>query len=117
MGRLMKSDRTQSRARRLRRGMTDAERLLWMLLRDRRLYGVKFRRQAPLGDFVVDFVCFDSKLVVELDGSQHAAPEQATYDAARTQALEEAGFRVVRVATGHLYADREGVLEAILQAL
>src|SRR5690606_458000 len=62
MARLVKSERTLQRARRLRRDMSDEERILWMLLRDRRFAEFKFRRQAPLGDYVVDFVCFERKL-------------------------------------------------------
>ena len=114
---LPKSTRTLSRARALRRDITESERILWMLLRHRRFSGYKFRRQVPLGDFVVDFACYDRKLVMELDGSQHSEPEQADFDARRTARLQAAGFRVVRVATGHLFSDRDGVLEAIWQAL
>lgn len=117
MARLVKSERTLQRARRLRRDMSDEERILWMLLRDRRFAGFKFRRQAPLGDYVVDFVCFERKLVIELDGSQHAEPEQAAFDARRALALESAGFRVVRIWTSDLFREREGTMETILNAL
>lgn len=115
--RLVKSGRTLARARGLRRDMSDEERILWMLLRDRRFAGFKFRRQVPLGDFVADFVCYERKLIVELDGSQHADAEQAAFDARRTQVLEAAGFRVVRIWTSDLFKEREGVLETILNAL
>jgi very-short-patch-repair endonuclease len=114
MARLVKSDRTLGRARRLRAEMTDAERILWMLLRNRRFADFKFRRQAPLGDYVVDFVCLPGRLVVELDGAQHARA-QAAFDAARTTYL--AGFRVLRVWTRDLFADREAVMSAIIHAL
>jgi very-short-patch-repair endonuclease len=97
--------------------MSDEERILWMLLRDRRFSDFKFRRQAPLGDYVVDFVCFDRKLVVELDGSQHNEPEQARFDAKRTVVLESAGFRVLRLTTRDLFAEREAALETIWRAL
>lgn len=117
MARLVKSERTLQRARRLRREMSDEERILWMLLRDRRFAGFKFRRQAPLGDYVVDFVCFERKLIIELDGSQHTEPEQAAFDAKRTLALEAAGFRVVRIWTSDLFSEREGTMETILNAL
>ncbi|HVY86196.1 MAG TPA: endonuclease domain-containing protein, partial [Caulobacterales bacterium] len=93
MSRLAKSDRALQRARRLRREMSDEERILWMLLRDRRFAAFKFRRQVPLGDYVGDFVCFDAKLVVELDGSQHGDPDQVAFDAKRDAYLNEAGFR------------------------
>ena len=117
MARLIKSERTLTRARRLRRDMSDEERTLWMLLRDRRFAGYKFRRQVPLGDYVGDFVSYGSKLVVELDGSQHSNPEQAAFDAKRTTYLEAAGFRVVRIWTSDLFREREGALETILNAL
>jgi len=73
--RLVKSERTLSRARKLRREMSDEERILWTLLRDRRYAAFKFRRQVPLGDYVVDLVCFERALIIELDGSQPAEPE------------------------------------------
>ena len=117
MKRLVKDDRTLERARRLRREMSDEERVLWMLLRDRRFAGFKFRKQVPLGDYVVDFVCFGSKLILELDGAQHAEPEQAKFDAERTQYLEAAGFRVARIWRGDLFKDREGAMELIWNAL
>lgn len=117
MTRLVKSERTLNRARKLRREMSDEERILWMLLRDRRFAGFKFRKQVPLGDYVVDFVCFGSKLILELDGSQHTEPEQATFDAERTQYLEAAGFRVARIWCGDLFKDREGAMELIWNAL
>lgn len=115
--RLAKSERTLSRARKLRREMSDEERIFWMLLRDRRFSGYKFRRQVPLGDYVADFVCFERELIIELDGSQHAEPEQAEFDAKRTKALEAAGFRVIRIWTSDLFKERESVLETILNAL
>jgi len=115
--RLAKSERTLNRARKLRLKMSDEERILWMLLRDRRFAAFKFRRQVPLGDFIADFVCFERQLIVELDGSQHAEPEQAAFDAKRTQILEAAGFRVLRIWTSDLFKEREGVFETILNAL
>lgn len=117
MARLIKSDRTLNRARTLRSDMSDEERVLWMLLRDRRFAEFKFRRQAPIGDYVVDFVCYGAKLVLELDGSQHAEPEQAAFDAKRTAELEAAGFRVARIWCGDLFKDREGAMELIWNAL
>ena len=77
-------------AKRLRRHQTDAERVLWVRLRDRRLGGWKFRRQMSLNGFVVDFCCPDARLVLELDGGQHA--DRTEQDAARTKNLETAGY-------------------------
>ena len=97
--------------------MSEEERILWMLLRDRRFAGFKFRRQVPRGDYVVDFACFARALVVELDGSQHAEPEQAEFDACRTEYLQSAGFRVLRIWCSDLFKDREGVMQTIWNAL
>jgi very-short-patch-repair endonuclease len=80
-------------ARDQRRNMTDAERKLWHLLRGRRFSGVKFRRQMPVGRYVVDFVCLEQRLVIEADGSQHA---ESRHDAARDRWLEGQGFRIRR---------------------
>jgi very-short-patch-repair endonuclease len=82
-----------SRARTLRRSMTEPERKLWRLLRDRRLQGVKFRRQVPVGPYIVDFLCIDRKLVVELDGSQHA---DSVRDIRRDAWLRSTGYAVRR---------------------
>jgi len=105
----------RERARELRRKMTDAERRLWARLRDRRLGGHKFRRQEPIGPYVVDFVCAEAGLVVEVDGSQHAEREE--YDAARTRYLEERGHRVLRFWDNDALTKTDAVLQAILDAL
>ena len=84
------------RARKLRQNMTDAERRLWSGLRDRRLEGLKFRRQHPIGAYVADFVCIEAMLVVEADGSQHRADERLEYDWRRTKIMEAEGYCVLR---------------------
>ena len=117
MARLVKSARTAQRARDLRADQTHCEELLWSLLRDRRLHEVKFRRQVPLGDYVVDFVCMGSKLIVELDGPEHQKPERKAFDEARTNTLEAAGFPVLRIRNGDLTGDRNAVLTSIILAL
>ena len=96
-------------ARALRRESADAERLLWFHLRDRRL-GVKFRRQQPVGPYVVDFLSIEAALVVELDGSQH----HADLDADRTRFLERRGHRVLRFWNHDVLVHTEAVLEQIL---
>ncbi len=98
-------------AKRLRRDQTDAERLLWARLRDRQLNGYKFRRQRPIERYVVDFVCIERRLVVELDGGQHA--EQMSKDDLRTAEIVRRGFRVIRFWNNDVIANIEGVLEAI----
>jgi very-short-patch-repair endonuclease len=105
----------KSHARRLRRDQTDAERLLWRHLRGRYLNGFKFRRQHPLGRFIVDFCCSERSLVVELDGGQHA--EQAEKDARRTAYLNQIGCRVVRYWDHDVLSDPDAVLEDIFRAL
>jgi lysyl-tRNA synthetase class 2 len=94
-------------ARRLRRDQTNAERVLWFSLRDRRLNGWKFKRQVPLDRFVVDFLCVDARLIVELDGGQHAM--QIERDAARTRELEMMGYLVLRFWNNDVISNRDGV--------
>jgi very-short-patch-repair endonuclease len=105
----------QRHAKELRKNMTDAERKLWAQLRNRRLQGFKFRRQQPLGKYIVDFVCFEKKLVIELDGGQHQ--EQQDYDAQRTEWLQTQGFRVLRFWNHQVLTETGAVLQAIWKAL
>jgi very-short-patch-repair endonuclease len=91
--------------------MTDAEAKLWSRLRDGRLSGTKFRRQVPIGNFIVDFCCRNPKLVVEVDGGQHA--ERVPQDASRTHAIAEHGYTVLRFWDNDVLKNMEGVLEAI----
>jgi very-short-patch-repair endonuclease len=104
-------------ARGLRRRPTEAENRLWRLLRARRFEGAKFRRQHPVGAYVVDFFCADSKLVIELDGGGHGLEEQAKEDLHRTREVERLGFRVMRVWNTDLMRNPEGVLQRITEAL
>jgi len=106
---------TKQRSRQLRRNMTDAERLLWRALRKEQAGGYKFRRQHPLGRFILDFVCLDTKLIIEVDGGQHS--EQAEYDQARAIWLEEQGFRVLRFWNNDVLSNTEAVTQTIWQAL
>jgi very-short-patch-repair endonuclease len=103
------------RAKRLRRDLTDVERKLWRWLRDRGLGGAKFRRQHPIGRYVVDFACVEAGLVVEVDGGQHA--ERRAQDAARTRYLEAQGFRVIRFWNNEVSENIEGVMATIDSAL
>lgn len=97
----------------LRKQPTDAERVLWRRLRGRQL-GMKFRRQHPYLNYVLDFVCLEHKLVVEVDGSQHAGSQR---DAERDRKLVEGGFRVLRFWDHDVLTDTTAVLDAIHQAL
>jgi very-short-patch-repair endonuclease len=107
----------QHRARRMRREPTDAERKLWQLLRDRRLGGFKFRRQAPIDHYVVDFFCEEASLAVELDGEQHGEPEAVVYDGRRTARLEELRIRVLRFTSRETVRDVYAVARTILRVL
>jgi len=102
-----------TRARELRRAMTDAEKALWRWLRDSEGMGTRFRRQRPIGHYVVDFVSLDARLVVELDGGHHDDPDVRAYDEDRTQFLEDRGFRVVRFQNDVVLRDPREVAEAI----
>ena len=102
-------------ARGLRANSTDAERRLWYYLRHRRLSGYRFRRQVPIGRFVVDFACIRARLIVEIDGGQHA--ESIVEDLERTLYLARAGFRVIRFWNDEVLQRTEAVLESILEAL
>jgi very-short-patch-repair endonuclease len=102
-------------ARQLRREPTPPERLAWSLLRNRRLLGLKFRRQHVLHGFIVDFYCPALKLVLELDGNHHDEATQTSYDDARTARLESAGYRLIRVRNRDLTP--ESVEELIGQVL
>ena len=103
------------RARRLRQEKTRAEAILWRCLRRRALDGFKFRRQAPIDRYFADFACFESKLIIELDGGQHA--DAASYDARRTLVLEQAAYRVLRIWNHRVLNELDGTLQEISIAL
>jgi len=111
----MRGKQDHSRERGLRQTQTDAEARLWQHLRDRRLSGHKFRRQHKVEAFVVDLVCMDAMLVVEVEGGQHA--DRMTQDAARTAALEALGYRVIRFWNDDVLIRTDDVLTEVLRAL
>ena len=102
-------------ARALRVKSTDIERLLWSKLRSRQVHGWKFRRQVPLGRFIVDFLCEDANVIAELDGGQHV--EALNYDAVRTRWLNENGYRVVRFWNNDALNNIDGVLQSLTLTL
>jgi very-short-patch-repair endonuclease len=104
-------------ARELRTRLTDAEQLLWHVLRNRSFCGYKFRRQHPVGRYILDFYCHEQMLAVELDGGVHGAEEQAHYDAERTKELEGAGIRVLRFWNSQVLTETESVLLTLFAAL
>ena len=105
----------RQRARALRKAGTDAEHALWARLRRGRLLGRRFRRQHPLGRYIVDLVCLEGRLVVEVDGSQHL--EQQRYDDARQRWLESQGYRLLRFWNNEVLAETDAVVETIAQVL
>jgi very-short-patch-repair endonuclease len=110
----MREGQKRNTARALRRNATDAEQTMWRLLRDRRLAGIKFRRQVPIGPYVADFASIAHRLVVELDGGQHA---ENSYDIRRDAFLASEGWRVLRFWNNDVMRNREGVLESIAQVV
>jgi very-short-patch-repair endonuclease len=101
-------------ARKLRSRMTDAERKLWLALRDRRFEAFKFRRQVPIGPYVADFLCFEERLILEIDGGQHAGSKR---DERRDGWFAENGFRVVRFWNNDVLSNLEGVLTLLVTEL
>ena len=105
----------KARARSLRHKCTDAEVLVWQHLRSRRLLGCKFRRQVPIGKYIVDFLCEDPPIIIELDGGQHM--EQERYDQTRTDWLQANGFLVLRFWNNDIAENLEGVLESLFSTI
>ena len=101
----------------LRRNLTDAENKLWQELRGRRVQGYKFRRQHPIEDYIADFACLSSKLIVEIDGATHSTAEEMAYDVRRTVFLKSLEWRVIRFTNDDVFSDVDGVVEAIYEAL
>lgn len=106
---------TLMKARRLRRDMTPAERKVWRVLRGRGLCGFKFRRQVPVGPFIVDFMCVEAGLIVEIDGDTHS--HRIAYDRRRTMYLEEQGYRAMRLTNRDITDNLEGAMSVISKFL
>ncbi len=106
-----------ARAKQLRTNMTDAERKLWQKLRARQLEGAYFRRQCPIGRYIVDFVCHDARLIVELDGGQHNTPVISDRDRLRDRWLEGQGYTVLRFWNNDVMSNMDGVCQRILEHL
>jgi very-short-patch-repair endonuclease len=100
-----------------RKTATEAEKSAWYLLRNRQVGGMKFRRQCPIGRYVVDFYCFKAALAIELDGSVHSQPSQIRKDAAKDLFLKKRGIKVLRVPNGMVLIDPEAFLKKVRDAL
>ncbi len=98
-------------AQELRKRSTEAEKIIWRYLRRRQLGGLKFRRQQPIGDFIVDFVCFEKNIIIEIDGGQHNQEELK--DQQRDDWLKKSGYRILRIWNNQVFENIEGVMEFI----
>ncbi len=112
----MREIEKKAMARRLRKKLTPAERLMWWRLR-RDYDGWRFRRQHPIGPYIADFACIEARLVIEIDGATHGTPEEREHDKRRTWFLESNGWRVLRFWNDEVVRNREGVRETILGTL
>ena len=106
-----------TRARSLRKEMTPAEIKLWSVLRGRQISGHRFRRQHPFERYIIDFICLEKRVVIEVDGAQHFEPEALEYDAQRTRWLQSNGYVVVRFSNIEVFTKFEGVLMAIADSV
>ena len=104
-------------ARSLRSNATSAERLMWRLLRNRQLGGFKFRRQHPLGPYVLDFYCAEARLAIEIDGGQHWSEAEQQRDVCRTRYLRDRGIAVMRFSNREVLSETQGVLEVVWHRL
>jgi very-short-patch-repair endonuclease len=111
------STKQRVRARSLRANFTNAERIIWSALRSHRMNGASFRRQTPIGPYIVDFVCHAARLVIEIDGGQHFESKEEQRDARRDAYLTGKGFRVLRFNNHDVMSNRQGVLETIAAAI
>ena len=105
------------KAKELRKSSTDAEKIIWEIVRAKRLDGLKFRRQQPIGKYVVHFVCFEKKLIIELDGGQHNEEKNIVKDTERTNYLQSAGYKVIRFLDYDVINNIEGVYEYIINVI
>jgi very-short-patch-repair endonuclease len=111
------TERLRNNAKALRRDMTDAERIIWYNVRAHRFEGTGFRRQTPIGPYVVDFVCHAAKLIIEVDGGQHCEPRNIARDARRDSYFKVQGYRVLRFNNHEVMKNKAGVLETIAEAI
>ena len=108
---------TPEKARSLRKNMTKQERILWTFLRKKNINNLKFRRQYPIGNYIVDFICNEKKLIIEIDGGQHNENKNITYDQERTKYLESKGYKVIRFWNNDIDNNIEEVYLDILKHL
>ena len=105
------------KARNLRREQTEQEKILWSIIRNRQFYGLKFKRQVPIGVYIADFCCNEKKLIIELDGGQHNEPNNIKYDKNRTKFLENEGYKIIRFWNNDINDNLEGVYTKLKQEI
>ena len=110
-------DKIYNKARNLRQNQTPQEKLLWNLLRNRQLNGLKFKRQVPIENYIVDFLCEEKKLIIEIDGGQHNETNSIQYDINRTKLLNDMGYKVIRFWNNEVDKNIEGVYLQILKEI
>ena len=104
-------------ARNLRKNATIQERRLWNLLKNRQFHNLKFKRQQPIGDYIVDFICKETKVIIEIDGGQHNELENIEYDKTRTEFLNGLGYKVIRFWNNDIYENINSVLLRLNQEI
>ena len=104
-------------ARNLRKNATIQERRLWNLLKNRQFCNLKFKRQQPVGDYIVDFICKEAKIIIEIDGGQHNEPKNIEYYKTRTEFLNSLGYKVIRFWDNEIYENIDGVLLRLNQEI
>lgn len=110
---MIKINSQTEKSRQLRKNMTSQERKLWSIIRERRFFGCRFRRQFPIGSYIVDFVCREKKIIIEIDGGQHNEKQNIEYDNKRTEFLKSEGFQVIRFWNNDVDSNMDGVYERL----
>jgi very-short-patch-repair endonuclease len=111
------SPNTFDKARLLRINMTEAEKILWEKLKDRNVFKARFRRQHPIGIFIVDFYCHEYKLAIEIDGEIHLKKEVSEYDDGRSYGIEKFGIKILRFTNNEVFTDLEKIIGEILKSI
>ena len=106
-------DNIIEKSRQLRKNMTNQEKKLWSIIRNRQFFGLRFRRQFPIGNYIVDFICREKKIIIEIDGGQHNEPQNTDYDISRTKFLYSSGYKVVRFWNNEINDNIDGVYEKL----
>lgn len=104
-------------AKNLRKNATIQERRLWNLLKNRQFYNLKFKRQQPVGEYIVDFICKEAKIIIEVDGGQHNTNDNIRRDKERTDYLEGLGYKVIRFWNNEIYEDIDGILSKLKEEI